>query len=170
MRIYLIGFMASGKSTLGKELAEQLGCEFIDMDEEIEKEENLSISKIFEIKGEKFFREKETDFLKQLVQRNNIIIATGGGTPCFNDNMEQIKHSGISVYLKLKPEEIVLRLNKEETSKRPLMAKLNENEKLEYVKTKLNEREPHYNNADIVVDAAEINAGKLKAVIIGYTR
>jgi shikimate kinase len=162
MRIYLIGFMASGKSTLGKELAEQLGCEFIDMDEEIEKEENLSISKIFEIKGEKF--------LKQLVQRNNIIIATGGGTPCFNDNMEQIKHSGISVYLKLKPEEIVLRLNKEETSKRPLMAKLNENEKLEYVKTKLNEREPHYNNADIVVDAAEINAGKLKAVIIGYTR
>src|SRR5437773_11285939 len=97
--IFLMGFMGSGKTFFGKQLAQLLNYEFIDLDELIGKNEGATIAEIFFSKGEAYFRSKESSLLKSLSQNENAVIATGGGTPCFHDNMKWMNEHGITVYL-----------------------------------------------------------------------
>jgi shikimate kinase len=146
--IVLVGFMGCGKSTLGKKIANKLGFEFIDMDAEIEKQHNLSISEIFKQKGEEYFRLKEHEYLKSLTAQTNLVISTGGGTPCFYNNMEIINRIGKSVYIELPAEALALRLQNEK-NKRPLIANLNKQELLSFINSKLKERTPFYSKSKI---------------------
>src|SRR5436853_6290275 len=96
-KVFLIGFMGSGKTFLGKQLAQLLNYEFIDLDEWIEQREKKSIAEIFSEDGEEYFRKKESQQLKLLAEKNNAVIATGGGTPCFHDNMKWMNDHGFTI-------------------------------------------------------------------------
>src|SRR5437660_384427 len=102
MKIFLMGYMGSGKSAVGKCLAKKLNFYFIDFDDYVEKEAGKSVSEIFSNGGEKKFRELENKYLKKLLHINNAVVSLGGGTPCFYNNMELIKKNGISVYFEMK--------------------------------------------------------------------
>lgn len=149
--IFLIGFMGSGKSTLGKNLAEMLNYDFIDSDLWIEKEQGMSIDSIFSSKGEAFFRELELKFIENLNPFNPTIIATGGGLPCFNGNIEKLKEIGMVIYLKVSPEIIVKRIKFDD--KRPLLNKQDDHEKIDFIQNKLKERNVFYKKAHFTIDA-----------------
>lgn len=148
-RIFLIGFMGSGKSTIGKKLATKLGYDFIDMDAYIEQQEGRVISDIFKSDGEVYFRSLEQNALKILCTREKVVISTGGGTPCFFDNIEVMNKAGYSIYLKLEAEKIIGRL-KNGTAKRPLIADLSAIDLEREVRERLRVREPFYNKAKLI--------------------
>ena len=154
MIVVLIGYMASGKSTIGKMLAEKLNYNFIDLDDYIEASESKSVSQIFETKGEIYFRKQETYYLKELLKsKNNIVLSLGGGTPCFGDNMDAVLNSKntTSVYLRTSIGALVERL-KIEKSKRPLIAHIETDELLiEFIGKHLFERAQYYNKANMVI-------------------
>ena len=162
MKIVLLGYMASGKSVVGKILAEALNIQFIDLDDFIEDLEQLSITKIFETKGEIYFRKKEGDYLRELLNFNeSLIISLGGGTPCYGKNLEYIKNKSTSFYLKASIDTIFERL-KNETSQRPLVAAIGTENLKEYVAKHLFERAPYYENADHTILA---NDKKLDQIV-----
>lgn len=150
-RIYLIGYMGTGKTTLGKELAKSFEVEFIDLDHYIQENQQKTIAEIFEEGGEAGFREIENQALKSISTTENVIISTGGGTPCFFDNMEYMNKTGTTIYLRATAEALCERLNicKE---KRPLIKDKNEEELYLFVKENLTKREPHYLKADIIFE------------------
>ncbi len=154
MVVVLIGYMASGKSTLGKKLAKKLNFNFIDLDDFIEREEKLSVSEIFKIKGEIYFRKQETIYLNQILQtKTNTILSVGGGTPCFGNNMERILNTNnvMSVYLKASLNKLVKKLFKKK-SKRPLIAHIETEEALtEFIGKHLFERVQFYNQSTIQI-------------------
>ena len=154
MNIYLMGYMGSGKSIIGKELATALGYEFIDFDRFIEQQEGTSIARIFDAKGEIYFRKKEALYLEELVTSNRVetIISLGGGTPCYGANLKFILDSGDhSIYLSTSVKELTLRLWKER-SKRPLISNQESIEDLEeFIRKHLFERGFYYNQAEHVV-------------------
>jgi shikimate kinase len=151
--IYLIGFMASGKSTVGRRLAEKLGLLFRDIDEIIESKEGIPIWKIFETKGESYFREMEKRLMRELTQSTKdrgTVIATGGGLPCNQDNLQFMKDHGLVVYLKLGVNDIILRIGSSRS--RPVFHQLRQSGTLrESVETLLTSRENYYNQADLTV-------------------
>ncbi|NND33391.1 MAG: shikimate kinase, partial [Saprospiraceae bacterium] len=124
MRIFLLGFMGVGKSTLGSIVADQLGLPFYDFDAIIEEEMNMSISSIFAQYGELFFRKIEHDTLRDVLQaRNNFVMGTGGGLPCFNNNMAKMNEYGYTIYLRADTDDIVERLHHSSGSRPLLMGK-----------------------------------------------
>ena len=151
MRIFLIGFMGSGKTTVGKPLAKALGFRFVDMDHHITDTRHKTVAEIFEELGENGFRKLEQQTLQELSTQDNIVIATGGGAPCFFDNMEAMNRAGATIYLQVSPEGLATRL-KHGRDKRPLLRGKNDRELLLYIKEKLVEREPFYKQARIIVD------------------
>ena len=155
MRIYLIGFMGSGKTTIGKPLAAKLGYQFIDQDDVIEKRYKMSISEVFATVGEPKFRETEREVLAELSQLENAVIATGGGCPCFFNNMEFMNLHGLTIYLKGDPKTLVNRL-KDSHGTRPLIKDKNESELIQYVTEKLTERDPFYSKAKHTVQAINL--------------
>jgi len=156
MRIAVCGYMGSGKSTVSQFLASQLQLELIDLDSEIESEENLSISEIFQQKGEIYFRKKENYKLKEILNsQKSGVISLGGGTPCYANNLQLIKSATDlkMVYLKLSPHSLTQRLWNE-TSKRPVIAHLEKEELLEeFIRKHLFERQFDYLQSDIIIDA-----------------
>lgn len=147
MRIFLIGFMGSGKSYTGKRLAKALKYPFIDLDEWIETKNQQKISEIFAEKGEAAFRLVEQAALKEMLSYTKVVISCGGGTPCFFDNLDWMKQNGLTIYLKTPVEILVNRLENEKAH-RPLLQKM---ENLsQFIETKLKEREPFYCNASII--------------------
>ena len=154
MIVVLVGYMASGKSTLGKILAEKLNFEFQDLDDYIEKMENTTISAIFKLKGEVAFRMMETQYLKELLaSKNNLVLSLGGGTPCYGNNMEVILKAtnAKSIYLKATIPTLVSRL-KTEKSKRPLLAHIETDALLtEFIGKHLFERSQFYSLAEVTV-------------------
>ncbi|MBN8703261.1 MAG: shikimate kinase [Bacteroidetes bacterium] len=100
MLVFLVGFMGCGKSSIGAALAKQLNCTFIDTDVLVEQQSGMSIANLFETHGEHFFRELEYNTLKNILNKQDCIVATGGGTPCFYDSAELMKNSGLCVYLR----------------------------------------------------------------------
>jgi len=154
-RIYIIGFMGSGKTTVGRKLAAQLNWSFIDLDEEIEKATGKRIPEIFADDGEQFFREVESETLRNLEQRSKCIISTGGGTPCFGTNMGYMIETGVTMYLKMSPGQLKGRLSGS-SGKRPLIQNIDKNELKEYIRLKLEEREKWYNQADLIVNGLNI--------------
>lgn len=150
-RIFLIGFMGSGKTTLGRELSALMKLEFIDLDEVMERKEGTTISELFQSKGEEYFRTKESFYLKSFGQTDNVVISTGGGTPCFHDNMQWMNDHGITVYLKLTSEILFQRL-KPEINHRPLLAGKSEAEARSFIASKLQERQQFYEQARLVIN------------------
>ncbi|MCF6241752.1 MAG: shikimate kinase [Bacteroidales bacterium] len=160
MRIYLIGFMGSGKSTAGKKLANKLALDFFDLDDLIEQESAMTIAEYFENFGEAKFRELENIVLQKTFQLENVLISTGGGTPCFFNAIDEINENGISVYLKAEIPLIISRL-KDEKNQRPLIKSKNNEELKEYLNSLLEQRKIHYEKAHIVVDAKSLNIAEL---------
>ncbi len=154
MNVVLIGYMASGKSTLGRILAEKLNYDFIDLDDYIEEKEGLSVSDIFKSKGEIYFRKMETLYLKELLDnRTKLVLSLGGGTPCYSNNMDFIKNINHvkSIYLKASIPTLVARLKKEK-GKRPLIAHIETDELLtEFIGKHLFERSQFYNLSEVVL-------------------
>lgn len=154
-RIFLIGYMGSGKTSMGKLLAENLQFTYIDMDAHIEKKYHRTVTDIFTQMGESKFREIERDCLHETADFENVVISTGGGTPCFFDNMEYMNTKGITVYLKLTPEQLVVRLENSRKGKRPLLADRKGNDLLKFIEQGLNAREPFYNRAQRMISGTD---------------
>jgi shikimate kinase len=147
MNVFLIGFMGSGKSTLGKMLASDLSLKYIDMDAEIESKHSLSIGEIFSKFGEEVFRKMEHELLLELIKTDNQVISAGGGVPCFHNNMEVMNKGGKSVYIRLSPQAVYNRLNSlspESRAVRPLLAGKSPEQLMSYINTTLTKREPFY--------------------------
>ena len=159
MKIYLIGFMGCGKSTIGGQLARILETYFADTDHIIEHEYGMTVDEMFEKHGEAAFREAEHEILLKIKELNQAVVATGGGMPCHHDNMDIMIANGTVMYLKADPHTLVERLIKSETV-RPLIKDKTETQLLEYITEKLREREPFYNRAHITVpiETMEITA------------
>ena len=154
--------MASGKSTIGRLLAEKKNFFFIDLDNYIEEKEKMSISEIFDKKGEIYFRKQEHLYLKEvLMLDNNIVLALGGGTPCYAGNMNIIKEgiNTIAIYLKASIVTIATRLTTEK-NQRPLVARLKNDELVEFIAKHLFERSYFYNqsNYKVTVDDKKTDA------------
>lgn len=156
MNIFIIGFMGSGKSSLAQRLSNILNLNFIDIDEEIENLSDLKISEIFQQKGEDEFRNIERQCLLNIINTDNNIIATGGGTPCFFDNMDVINKNGVSIYLKMTPAQLFRRLKNSKTP-RPLVKELNYFQLKETIIYMLSKREKFYSQANYIVDGKNID-------------
>ncbi|NGM62293.1 shikimate kinase [Sphingobacterium sp. SGG-5] len=146
--IFLIGFMGSGKTTWGKKIANKLGIPFVDLDQEIVAHIGMSIPEYFTAFGEEKFRQLESDFLKRQ-QGKEAVISTGGGTPCYYDNMQWMKENGLSLYLYHTPQSLWARLSASDLKKRPVLQGFSGDELLDFITTKLQERAPFYEQADI---------------------
>ncbi|MDD4992174.1 MAG: shikimate kinase [Paludibacter sp.] len=146
-RIFLIGYMGSGKTTIGKLVAAKLGYGFVDMDTHIENKLFKSVSQIFADKGEAEFRRLEQSCLHEVAEFDDVIIATGGGAPCFFDNMDYMNSHGLTVYLKLTAEELAERLEAIGGNKRPLLANRKGEELRQFIAEGLAGREPFYEKA-----------------------
>ncbi|MFV0365607.1 MAG: shikimate kinase [Mangrovibacterium sp.] len=162
MRIYLVGYMGSGKTTLGRELAEVLGLNFIDLDKFIEAKYFKTISQIFDESGEDDFRKKEHDCLKEVSEYENVVIATGGGVPCFFNNIDIMNHTGACIFLDISPEVLVERLAKA-GNERPLVEGKSKEELTELVHEMLVKRRPFYLNARYIVTSDNITTSDLLA-------
>jgi shikimate kinase len=157
-KIIFIGLPGSGKSTLGRKISNLLGAPFIDLDEFIVDQVGQSIPEVFQELGEGGFRELESKFLKELLNlEGQIVISTGGGTPCFNDNIEIINTKGYSVFLDVPLSEITKRLDAEETSKRPLFANLEEGEMILKLKSLYIDRLPYYQQAKLIISGEDLS-------------
>lgn len=151
-RIFLIGYMGAGKTTVGKILAERMGLNFIDLDYYIERRFHKSVRQIFQEKGEAEFRRIEQSLLREVSLFENVLISTGGGSPCFEDNMAFMKEQGITVYLKVSVEELANRLEIAKSSRPMLQGKSGEELK-RFIAGSLEVRAPFYEQASIVFDA-----------------
>lgn len=151
MQIFLIGYMGCGKTTVGRPLAKALGLRFIDMDHFIADKYHCTIPELFEAKGEEGFRQIERDTLHELASTENTVISTGGGSPCFFDNIDRMNRSGTTIYLKVSPEGLVKRLA-HGRDKRPLLRGKSDEELLEFIRDSLAKRDRYYGQARIIVD------------------
>lgn len=158
MKLFLIGMMGSGKSYWSKRLAEQLQLKYFDLDSIIEQNCKLKINAIFEQFGESYFRQAETNALKNFANQNNFIVATGGGTPCFNNNMQWMNEHGTTIWID-EPIDILVSRLKKEKDHRPLIKQLNDVELKDFLLQKLNERNPFYNQAKFKVNSEMLNEG-----------
>ena len=161
MRIFLIGYMGSGKTTLGRKLAYILQHQFIDLDQHIEEQEGRTISQIFEEDGEDYFRKLERVYLHRIINQDDVVISTGGGTPCFFDNMDQMNKYGKTIYINMHPKALLPRLLSSQST-RPLLAGKDEKGMLDYVFKTLRSREKYYNKAEKVVTGYNLTARKLE--------
>jgi len=163
MKIVLVGYMASGKSTVGQLLARQLGVEFIDLDDYIESNQKKTIKNIFSEKGEVFFRKLEHQMLAEVLEKEeSIILSTGGGTPCYGTNMETIlNQSDHSIYLDVNIPNLVKRISKEKEN-RPLVKNIPGEELPEFIGKHLFERRPYYLQAKHILDS---NAADAETVV-----
>jgi shikimate kinase len=150
MRIYLIGYMGCGKSTIGRKLSAFLGLNFIDLDKYIEERYFKTIPVIFAEEGEAAFREKERNSLNEVSQFENVVIGTGGGAPCFFDNMDMMNKSGITIYIAPDNEVLAGRLLKSKTE-RPLIAGKSKEELTTFIADALQKRGPYYEKAKIII-------------------
>ncbi len=152
MKIYLIGLTGAGKSTIGRLLAKKLSYSFVDLDERIAYQTNRTIADIFEKDGEDSFRELENKFLKDVSSKEDIVIATGGGTPCYLDGLKFIKENGISVFLFAPIDIITERLYVADNTYRPLLKNKSKEELNDYLSQRFTDRLPFYSNADMMFD------------------
>jgi shikimate kinase len=153
-KIILIGYMGSGKTTLGEKLARELKIPFIDSDEVIEQIAKMDINTIFKEHGEAVFRKMESMFLESLLNIPAFVLSTGGGLPCFNNNMDVLNDLGNTIYLKNSAEGLAERLLAAKTV-RPLIAGKSKNELIPFIEDNLNKREPYYSKAELTLNLPE---------------
>lgn len=155
-KIFLIGFMGSGKSTFGKKLAKALQYPFIDLDKEIEKKAKCSVSDIFKYLGEDTFREMESDTLKSFEDMPSYVMATGGGTPCYFDNLQYIHSQGISIYIELDTKSVYNRLSNAKNI-RPTIKGKKEDELMKFIVETSDKRKHIYEQASLKVNGLNVD-------------
>jgi shikimate kinase len=154
-KIFLIGFMGSGKSTFGKKLAKELKIPFIDLDKIIEQHAKCSVADIFKYLGEDTFRKMESDALKTFETIEAFVMATGGGTPCYFDNMDYIKLQGVSIYLELDAKSIYNRLSNAKNIRPTIKGKKDE-ELMQFIESTFAKRKAIYEQADFRVNGLSL--------------
>ncbi len=154
-RIFLIGFMGSGKTAMGKLLAKQHRLTFIDLDSYIENKFRRTIAQIFAEKGETVFREIEKKCLQEVAEFEDVVIATGGGAPCFFDNMDFMNQCGETIYIRLTPEHLSERLSASRAGVRPLLRDKTGDELQQYISETLQKREPYYLRAKRIIEGTD---------------
>lgn len=165
--VVLVGFSGAGKTTIGRELALRLGLEFVDLDDAIEEKYHATIPHIFQKYGESVFRQCEYQTLNEMLNKDGVVIATGGGAPAYKDAMQKIKANAFTVFINLTEEQLFNRL-KNSKKNRPLTAALSESELRDYVHRTLQNRIPFYSMADMQVDEDKINLETMAISISEY--
>ena len=160
MRIYLIGYSYSGKTTLGREMAHRLGWQFFDTDKAIELKYHTSISTFFSHYGEQAFRIIEKQILQSTAEMDNVVVSTGGGTPCNDENIRFIIQNGTAVHLQMSVDDIMQRIAHARRS-RPLLKDKTPEQVREYVTAQLAQRLPYYTQAQLTLPALHANASQL---------
>lgn len=153
--IYLIGYMGSGKTTAGKLLADKLGWHFVDLDEAFAQIHGYTTAEYIRQFGMEDFRKKEKYVLEDIADQSpyeKVIYATGGGYPCWEDNMECLRELGTSIYIRWKPEHLAKRLSLTDLSERPVLQGKTESELLAFIAPHLEAREPYYTKANHILD------------------
>lgn len=158
--IFLVGYMGSGKSTIGKKLANKLNYDFLDTDQTIEDITDKSVSQIFNDEGEAAFRQLERSLIISMSGRKNMVVSTGGGAPCFFDNMAMMNKSGYTVYIKLHPDSLAKRIIASHTE-RPLLKRIPIDDLPAYISYHLKEREPFYSKARITIKGESLKIDDL---------
>lgn len=164
MRIYLVGYMGAGKSTTSKRLAHQLGWEAYDTDRLFEARYKISINDFFHKYDAELYRKLETQILHETLQFDNAVIATGGGTPCFNGNMAWMNQHGFTVFLKISPESAIVRLSQSKV-KRPILIDKSSEELAEFIKKNYTERLPFYEQAQLTFKGENCDVEALATLI-----
>lgn len=154
--------MSSGKTTLGKKLAKALNYQFVDLDKLIEKDQGMEISSIFATQGEAYFREVESRILKETARQKGIVLASGGGTPCFFDNIDVIKAMGVSIFLDVPAEDLAKRIENHGKDDRPILS--GATSLVDTLRSRITDRLPYYSQADFTLKG-EIDVGHLLEVI-----
>jgi shikimate kinase len=154
-RIFLIGFMGSGKTAMGKLLAKRHGLTFIDLDSYIENKYRRTVAQIFAENGESGFREIERNCLREVAEFEDVVIATGGGAPCFFDNMDFMNQCGETIYIHLTPEHLSERLSSSRAGVRPLLRDKTGEELQQYISETLQKREPYYLRAKRIIEGTD---------------
>lgn len=152
MRLYLIGYMGCGKSTIGRKIARFAHLRFVDTDSLVEQREAATVADVITYQGEEHFRRVEQAVLESTAEEDNLVVSTGGGLPIWGDNMARIGQLGVSIYLRRSPQNILSRLSPYGRQKRPKFRGLNDEELLAFMTSHMAEREPVYSKADIVID------------------
>jgi shikimate kinase len=165
MNIFLIGFMGCGKTYWGKLWSGRSGLPFYDLDDMVEAQKGKTAADIFAEDGEDKFRDFETAALRSFSNIETAIVACGGGTPCYNDNIAWMNKNGTCIYLRSAPENILIRLMTE-TEKRPLIKNLQGNELQFYIKEKIKERDFFYEQAEIILDVDDLPNNYLPEFLI----
>ncbi len=158
--VYIIGFMGSGKSTTGRKIASALKWPFLDLDTKIEEKAEKTIAQIFSQHGESYFRKIEAEVLRNHGTFADAIISTGGGTPCFEDNMDYMLKTGLTVYLKMTPVQLASRLSNS-SGERPLLQNITDDKLIDYIDEKLAFREKWYNKSKIIINGLNIDISLL---------
>ena len=164
MKIFLVGFMGSGKSTFGKKLANKLEYKFIDLDDYIEEKYNTTIREIFETKGEDYFRKIERKSLLEAIEFDDVVISAGGGTPCFFDNMQIMNNSGLTIYIRQGANCLYHRLNRSKKF-RPLVQNMTHFQLIEYLETNLEKRKPFYEQAKYNILGKNLRTHQLVSIV-----
>lgn len=164
MRIYLIGYMGCGKTTLGRKLAEHAGLQFIDMDDYIEKRNCKTVPQIFAEEGEAEFRKKENKALKELSEFTGVVIATGGGAPCFFDNMDLMNRTGKTIFLNIDPKILASRLMESKTE-RPLIKGKSKDELVDFIDETLKKRNEFYTRAHFQITRPDMDLEEVMEMI-----
>lgn len=169
IRTFLIGYMGAGKTTLGKALSKELGLPFIDLDWHIEERLHKTVQELFSERGEKSFRELERRMLQEVAEFENVVISTGGGTPCFFDNMDFMNQRGDTVFLNVNPEVLFRRLRVAK-QQRPLLREKTDEEMMGFIKNMLEQRKQCYLQAKHIFNADKLeDYGQIKSAV-GYLR
>ena len=163
-RIFLIGFMGSGKSTHGSKLAGMIGYSYVDMDRLIEHTAGMSIPAIFREHGEAVFRKWEHDILLELCRREKVVVSTGGGAPCHGDMIRIMNKHGCTIYIRLSPPALKKRLLHSKTE-RPLIEGKSEEELLNHIERLLESRETYYTQARYTVEGVGLQTGRLAELV-----
>ncbi|MBO5892675.1 MAG: shikimate kinase [Alistipes sp.] len=171
MKIFLVGYMGCGKSSLGRKVAKAGGMRFVDMDSIIEQREGASVNDIFRYEGEEYFRQLERAIIDELAQSDeDLVISTGGGVPTWQDNMQRINQIGKSVYLRRTAQQIASRLSPHGRQKRPKLRGLNDEELVAFMTENMAQREPYYALASHCVDCASLSDEELVENILSIVR
>ena len=171
MKIFLIGYMGCGKTSLGRKLAHATGLRFVDMDAAIEEREGASVADIFRYEGEEYFRSRERRLIDELAaSEEDMIVSTGGGAPVWRDNMERMNEAGVTVYLRRTPEQIASRLSPHGRRKRPKLRDLDDEERIAFMTANMAEREPFYSRARLCVDCAKRSDAELIETVLSTIR
>lgn len=165
MRIFLTGYMYSGKTTIGKKVARKLELPFYDLDDYFEIKYKISVTQFFEKYSEELFRKLETETLAELIrQEDNVLISTGGGTACFNHNMELMNASGLTVYVEMSPKSVFARMQASK-KKRPLLLQVQKDKVEAFIEKHLEERRKYYRQSRLTIKGENADIDQISRLI-----